>query len=131
MVNSNNKELGVCRVAGSLAAPSWSTSSSRIWSSSTPPSPPRPFGTCAPDRVTLYSSCYLLGKPQKSFLFWWPWPLSPYPHPLELTGHKIISGFFFELQRKVFFLSGQAPRPLLVARPLKKNFFLRGPLGFR
>ena len=53
-------------------------------------------------------------------------PLRPYPPPLELSGHTFFSRFFLELQKTVFFLSGQAltPPSLLVAGPLKKNVFV-------
>ena len=43
---------------------------------------------------------------------------SPYPHPLEPTGHILKK---IELQKRKFFL---IPHPLLVAGPLRKeNFF--------
>ena len=39
--------------------------------------------------------------------------------------------FFFELQKNIFFLNGQAlnPPPLLVAGPLKKKFFCGSQKG--
>ena len=49
----------------------------------------------------------VLGKPQKTVFFSGP-ATKALPPPLELSGHKIISLIFLELQNTVFFHSGQA-----------------------
>ena len=53
-------------------------------------------------------------------------PLRPYPLPPRAQGAHFF-GFFYELQKKFFFLSGSAffspPLPFFVAGPLKKIAF--------
>ena len=50
-------------------------------------------------------------------------PLPATPKPSSLVATKMFPEFVLELQKTVFFLSGQAltPAPLLVAGPLKKD----------
>ena len=50
-------------------------------------------------------------------------PLRPYPPPIELSGHIFFQNYFFELQKKLSFLSDPAfnPPPLLVAGPKNKK----------
>ena len=56
-------------------------------------------------------------------------PVRPYhPPPLELSGHIFLGDFFSELQKKFFFVSGQAltPPPPLGGRATKKRTFFCG-----
>ena len=69
-------------------------------------------------------------KAAKNSIFLVARPLRPYtPPPLDLNGHKNFSIIFLELQKTIFFLSGQAltPSPPLIVQ-LKKRF-LRLPLA--
>ena len=45
------------------------------------------------------------------------------PPPSSLVATFFWGNFSFELQKKIFFLSGQPPPPLLVAGPLKRTYF--------
>ena len=53
------------------------------------------------------SICVFDNESRKKTVFFIGLATKAFPPPLELSGHKIFSRFFLELQKTVFFLSGQ------------------------
>ena len=60
----------------------------------------------------VFRSAVYYGEPPKSFFFIGPTTKAKAPPPpLELSG-QLFFGFFFELQKRFFFLSGPAFTPI-------------------
>ena len=81
----------------------------------------------------MFKKIISIGKPQikkKNILLLMGGPLRPtLPHPLELNGHWKVWTLEKKIQKSFFFLNGPAftPPPLLMARPLREELFLRLP----
>ena len=79
--------------------------------------------------LTVQINLLHLGKPQQYF-FSGPATEALHPPPLDLNGHKKFSIIFLELQKTIFFLSGQALTPSPPPHSAtKKKRFLRLPLA--